>query len=208
MKHLFTGVLGVAAWLTASGAQAQPFGTRGQLSVSAERLFGVTHSVVSEDISPNFSAPQLATASSQTDSVNLLSTPRAAVYNAPRLAFDYFVANHLSLGGAASYAFVAQRSGGVGGLAGRVGYASMFTESAGIWPRAGLTYERFSGALYPDAHYVALTVEAPFVLSPTPRVAFTVGPTFDLGLSGRGMYGTSERVTELGLQGGLLVYLL
>ena len=84
----------------------------------------------------------------------------------------------------------------------------MFSSSAGIWPRAGLTHVRFNGALFIDAHYTAITLEAPLVLSPAPRVAFTIGPTLDIGVEGNAAHSAPTRATELGLQAGLTVYLL
>lgn len=208
MKYPISGACALMLYFASSLARAQPFGARGQLVVSAEQLAGVTHSIVALDSPATSDGPQLATASGQTDSINLLSTQRAAAFNAPRVAFDYFLFDHWSLGGAANYSGVAQVSGGAVGLVARAGYSSLFTPRAGIWARAGINYQGYGGILYPDAHFVAITLEAPFVISPAPRVAFTVGPTLNLGVAGGAKYLAPTRVSELGLQAGLLVYLL
>jgi hypothetical protein len=159
--------------------------------------------------------------------INLLhngEADRSTGYSTARIGFDYFPTDGLSLGAALGYFHVSASStfeaGGVssttdGGsgdaflFAPRIGYAFMFAASAGIWPRAGITYVTLSTDSNLSAHALALTLEAPLVLTPIPHVAFLIGPTLDLGLSGgtdNGGTTTSYKLTDIGLQAGLAIY--
>jgi hypothetical protein len=96
----------------------------------------------------------------------------------------------------------------------------MFKDAIGIWPRGGLTYvsggsEQDDGDEFSSSQ-LALTLEVPFVFVPVPHVAFTAGPTLDLGLSGSiendpaaPNANTTEndfKVTDFGLQVGMCAY--
>ena len=61
-----------------------------------------------------------------------------------------------------------------------------------------------------SSRMVAATIELPIVFTVMQRLALTVGPALDITFSGRGgspglTY--DEHVTELGIQGGVLIYL-
>ena len=67
-----------------------------------------------------------------------------------------------------------------------------------------------------STHPVAVTIEMPVVFAATPRVSFTLGPTFDvtvygdsvgIPLLGGGLSSGEERIIEAGLQAGLVVQL-
>lgn len=117
----------------------------------------------------------------------------------PRFAVDYFIIDGLSIGGSFGF-YVADRDefdngdlrdndDGSGILIHfRVGYAIMFADWAGIWPRGGLTYytqdfDNNRGG-WDDEDQIALSLEAPFVLSPSEHLAFLIGPAIDFGLGG------------------------
>jgi hypothetical protein len=105
----------------------------------------------------------------------------------------------------------------------RAGFALMFNEMIGIWPRAGFTYYSVSseqdspaGTAERSENGLALALEGLFVISPLNHVGFTVGPTFDIGLTGgvtsrAAAPGATEveadkKVTDIGVNAGLLVW--
>ena len=215
--------LGTTALLVSSSAGAQTFGEKGQLAISAERLFGYVH-----DSSTVTEAGVDTT--TKTDSFTLLSstlTPGnigagGLAYSAPRVAGDYFVIDHLSVGAALGYSHVSytrpvtantnvETSGDSWTFAPRAGYSFLFNDMIGIWPRGGFTYRTFSSGS-DGGHVLALTLEAPFTFSLIPHVVFTAGPTLDLGLSGSidntAAAGTTNSndfsATEIGLQTALV----
>jgi hypothetical protein len=225
-----------AVVLAAPAAYAQDFGKEGQIAVGAERLFGVVHTSVTEeegDVSVTFSHTNISLLISRSNSSGGGAFPLG--YSFPRIAGDYFVIDGLSVGGSLG---VYTHSGNLetegdgvsveadtGSITGflfepRVGYAFMFSDMIGIWPRGGITFlsessenadndERSSSSL-------ALTLECPLVINPVPHVVFGIGPTFDLGLTGSNEVNPSEPMAptsetdltmhDIGLQASLTAY--
>jgi len=179
--------------LLAGAASAQEFADRGTLSFAGDRLFGLyrTHVEVDPDSDLNADLDVDGTEIGLLWQANTM-TP----YTVPRLSVDYFVIDHLSVGGSIGYTSGSWDDGnddfdGSAFLfAPRVGGAWMFNDWAGIWPRGGVTYYALEGGLTSglggdtDVSVLALDVEAAFVLSPADGFAFTVGPAFDIGLVG------------------------
>src|SRR6185503_15220765 len=66
----------------------------------------------------------------------------SGVYQAPRIGFDYFIINGLSLGGSFTIVSISTDAGSGTDIlfAPRVGYAYMFSDMFGIWPRGGFSY--------------------------------------------------------------------
>lgn len=182
------------------------FGSSGEFAISAERLvsFARTGRVIKQD------GPD------QKDTVtrlNLLLNENADVlgYSAPRLAFDVFVMDGLSIGGALGFSSVSgdldQRQVTV---APRFGYALMFGEVVGIWPRVGVTYQDQKTA-EAKVGILAGTVELPLVLVPAPQALITIGPSLDFTLVGKyNPTGPVERTNyaqdELGFSAGLTLF--
>lgn len=224
MKRPFQAVLTASLLLASSSAYAQNFGEKGQIAISAERLFGITHDSSTRTVN-GLDTTRRVTA------VSLLSSPVVpggvdpawGGYSAPRVAGDYFVIDHLSVGVALGYSHWSRNTDVAGGtatvsgdgflFAPRAGYQIAFNDKIGIWPRAGFTYLTFSDDTR-SVHDFAFTLEAPFTFSFIPHVVFWGGPTLDLGLSGSSsnQIGNGQRIsndfnaTDLGLQTGLLVY--
>jgi hypothetical protein len=223
MKRSFQCALGAAALLLSSSAWAQDFSAKGQLAISAERLFGFYHNSATTTVAGVDNTVK-------TDSFSLLSSPVGLggsptwTYGAPRVAGDYFIIDHLSLGAGLGYSHVSvstpngpnttvSTSGDSFLFAPRVGYAFAFNNIVGIWPRGGFTYRTLSAG-NTSAHDLALTIECPFVFTVIPHVAFWGGPTLDLGLSGgfSNTNGNGATVTnnfnstEIGIQTGLVAY--
>jgi hypothetical protein len=230
------GALLGALFLCPRGAQAQEtFGSEGQFAVSGERLFGVTWSTQSSE------EGDVKSTQSYTN-ISLLANPYGpfvSAYSFPRVGADFFVIDGLSVGAALGLFTVSSSSKVEAGdqeqeedgpslsgflLAPRIGYAAMFNETVGIWPRGGITYvnassESSDGDSETTSSSLALTIEAPLVIAPVPHVALTIGPTLDFGLSGStertttdpttGEESTDEEdvdSTDIGLQAGITVW--
>ena len=232
----------LAAVMACPAAYAQTeLGRSGQFAVSAERLTGLVRSTVEVETEMGGGT---ATFTSSSTNFHLLIHPVGTSggdetafggYSFPRIGADYFVIDRLSLGAALGYFSVATTSeleaGGtsmdVGDvtlsgflLAPRVGYAVMFNDTVGIWPRGGVTYTHSGFTDNEDddelsVNMWALSLDVPLVIAPVPHVAFLVGPTLDYGFSGSftstdGATGMEEEndltVTELGVQAGLTIY--
>jgi len=194
MRRTVQCAFGTMALLLSSSAFAQTFGQKGQLAISAERLFGYVHN----SSTVTFNGQDTTT---KTDSFTLLSSTLLGTgseagglaYSQPRVAGDYFIIDHLSLGAALGYSHISfsrpatantsiETSSDSWTFAPRAGYSFLFTDNIGVWPRGGFTYRSLGGDT--SGHVFALTIEAPFTFAFFPNVVFTAGPTLDLGLGG------------------------
>ena len=195
-----------------ASAQEPAFGDIGHVALSAERLFGYVHtkmSTTANGVDTNRSADTVSLIGS--NPFGLLSTG----YGWPRIAADAFVAKSISIGGALAFFNISPETGSITGflLAPRVGYAAFIGPRLVLWPRGGITYEHVStdnGGITITQSLFALTIEAPLAFLVVPRVAFLVGPTLDLGLSGStssGGMSLDQKITDFGLQASLLVLL-
>ncbi|MBK8998350.1 MAG: hypothetical protein IPM35_21720 [Myxococcales bacterium] len=197
---------------SAAFAQTQPFGTSGTMAFGAERLFAFYRQTISYE-APNGDDDEV-------DHSGLGFGWGAVSYpfNVPRLGFDYFVIDQLSIGGALGYADFDDDDNGAGGdafiLAPRVGYFIGFTEVFGFWPRGGFTYHSADPDGDRNDHSgLALTLEAMFTISPAEHFAFVLGPTFDIDFMGERECGGPNndedckwRYRSFGLQVGLMGY--
>jgi hypothetical protein len=225
---LACGCLALVSLFSASNAFAGKPVEAHTFAVSAERMFGITHTSFKLEIP----------AASQTSSYTTLTflsrvagvSDAPTIYSSPRLAGDFFVIDGLSIGAALGFVSysTSTEAGGMGSQDGpsgsgvlfapRVGYAYMFTPLFGIWPRAGITYlgagtDPPNGGGGTGTHLWAFTAEVPFVIAPVPHVGFHIGPTLDLGLGGgqsRTAGGVETTIdataTEFGIQAGMFVY--
>jgi len=206
---MLQGLLGLAVVVSAAAVRAQDletpgaktsapaaaapsgpsgFGDSGQLVLSAENMFGF-----------NYDHPSNGGASSTT--FTLFANPfgvGTTTYQWPRLAFDAFLTKGISAGGAISFSRTTVASNGTNAfqVAPRVGYAMMVAPALGVWGRAGVTY------IYSDSNnnFLALTIDALAAIVASPHLAITLGPTLDLGLSGK-----PWKYTTVGLYFGLAV---
>ena len=220
---------------TGSGPTGAPtVGDPGHWAISFDRLFGFDYSRETDSIAGVDQPTVSAT------SFSLFTNREAAELSAfsfPRLGADVFVAPGLSLGASLGVFYGSETVTPTGGMATsvsvtgitvtpRIGYVAHLTPSISFWPRAGISviYVSTSPSGTPPAgginesetsHLVAATVEAPFVFTIAPRLAFTFGPTFDMSFSGAQSttvtgYGTTtvdEKVLEIGAQAGFVITL-
>ncbi|HMF41949.1 MAG TPA: hypothetical protein VKQ32_14845 [Polyangia bacterium] len=223
---IVVAISGRAAAQTAGAPEPPRLGDTGHLTVSAERLFGFDYS----SMSTSMNGMEVNSSSGTTFSV--LGNPAAGLFTPasfPRVALDGFVARGFSVGAALAVFHYSMSSGTsdqtITGLqiTPRVGYLARVTPTLAIWPRAGITYRHLSddftsqGTTESSSSFDGLlgSVEAPIVLTVVPRAAITFGPTFDIAFSGRSTSNspgsspttTDEKLTEFGVQFGLLVLL-
>ena len=191
MRKTITGCLAMVVTFSSASAFAQQFSDKGTFAVSAERLMGLHLTQVNGDV--NGDAPGGDIDADATEVGFLWQGGALTPYTIPRINIDYFVINHLSVGGSLAYYNVdgddnylgiGGREGGYFLFAPRVGGAWMFNDWVGIWPRGGLHYYSMNYDGGDQAWQLVFNVEAAVVLSPWKNFAFTVGPAFDIGMLG------------------------
>ena len=187
------GLLGVFTIVGQAKAQTAPeFGAQGQLAISAERLFGVEYAHTSYSGGGYQSTTLIGFGWEYTQSS----------FSQPRAGIDYFVVNHLSLGGAIGLYSAAGHNGlnDTGFiLAPRIGYAVDLGSVASFWPRIGITY--YSHA---DYHNLGITGEANFALFPRANWAFLITPHFDIGPFGGRNNGPDFTELVMGVTFGIM----
>jgi hypothetical protein len=227
MRKTLMLAFGFATLLAAPAVFAQEpgVGKAGTFAISAERLFGVSWTKTKSEgefDDPGPGAPEdrkFETSTTQFDFLSRGSTSGAFVI--PRIGFDYFVINGLSIGGAIGYSTFEEDAeqtidgdtedadedtGNLFLVSPRVGYLFMFTPAIGIWPRGNFTYaSAHVETNHPDpvpdeeldASIFNLGLEAHLVIAPVPHVGFTVGPTVDIPIAGSGEVQTGTTSNDL-----------
>jgi hypothetical protein len=187
----------------ASGGQIDNIGNAGQLVFGAERLTGIS-----------FNRFGYNGGTGTSTSIGLLGPFSGEnSVGSPRVGLDYFVIDSVSIGAGLWYAHDSGVSvaGGSGSgshtflFAPRVGYAYAFDDTFSVWPRAGITYVSQTGG-----HYLDLTLEGLFGISPVSHLVILGGPFADLGLSGSQNAGAGSqdaKQTGFGLTFGLAGYI-
>jgi hypothetical protein len=191
----WVGVLAFSAatlGATSALAQTENFGKSMTLAFSADRLFGFykAHHEVDEDrFGPDRDDDWTGFGFGWYPSIG------AYPFNMPRFAFDIFVIDNLSLGGAIGYSSVQDDDDGFGDtdysafiFSPRIGYWIGIGKVVGFWPRGGFTYHSLSvepagGGDY-DENGLALTLEGMFGIGPVEHFMFMVGPTVDFDMFG------------------------
>ena len=158
-----------------------------------------------------------------------------SAYQIPRFGVDYFITDNISGG---RFDRLHERSGetefeGPGLstktdqsatvflIAPRAGYALMFSDMFGIWPRGGFTFfsrtieqENAATTQKNTATGFSLTVEVPLILSPADHIALTIAPTLDFPITGSGTQeqtgspniDSDIKTTDFGVAVGLLTW--
>jgi len=215
---------------TAAPAAAAAFGEAWHYAISLERAVGYDHVSLTQG-SYGKDSGTVNGKSTTASNFSLFGAPNTgalAAFSFPRVAFDLFVPPHFSvgIGLGALYGSSSVTESGLGttthsftGLlaAPRVGYALNLATAITLWARGGISvvYSKVEtgGALGPtSSRLVAATIELPVVFTVLPRLALTAGPTLDITFSGHGggsgpYQSYDEHVTELGIQGGVLIHL-
>jgi hypothetical protein len=213
-------------------AAAAAFGEAWHLALSIERAFGLDYISATESSS---GLDLQKTSATNVSLFGAPATGAPSAFSFPRVAFDLFVVRDFSFGlgvGVVHGSSTVTPTGSIPsdrsftGLVAvpRVGYARQLTPYITLWPRAGISviYVKSDvnngfgyGTAQMPTHFVAATIEVPVLFTLIPHVAVTLGPTLDITFNGSttvppltgGVQTYAERVTELGIQAGLLVYL-
>jgi hypothetical protein len=178
----FYYLLGLYALGSSLPAQAEELGAKGNLVISAERLFGIYIDNQSADRGAAQSVDRNHTV------FGLGWGAASSTLSIPRVGIDYFLTDAFTLGGNLGF-FSHNIDGGNGqsttitgllfGI--RAGYALRLGHSVSFWPRGGFTYTSSTG----DSHLLALTIDAPFTFSPSEGFAILAGPCLELGITGK-----------------------
>jgi hypothetical protein len=214
----------VAFVLTSPAAFAQDFAKQGVFIVSADRLVGFTHS--SQNVDPEGPGNTFDTAY---DNFALLGQSEmtggfTSPYSIPRVSFDYFVIDGLTIGGSLIFDTLSVNGDNNVGdydatlfaLAPRVGYAIMFSDAAGFWPRGGFTLYHLSEDVNNASETgFGFNLDFPFVFVPAEHTAILVGPALDLGLVGSGHWDVGfgggntdydRQIIDFGIYAGLGIW--
>jgi hypothetical protein len=216
MRKFLSVALGAAALFGSEPALAQAqdqFGKQLDVAFAADRLFGFTFSrSVDED---RCDGRRRDCVHDWTEfGIGWRGRGTRSPFDVPRFAFDIFVIDSLSVGGAIGYVqFTDEEDPGDRDtkytdfiFSPRVGYLIMFSDKFGFWPRGGFTYH--SGSIDPDGpgkyseSGFAFTAEAMFVWTPVPHFGFAFGPTLDIDFTGDGDDGPDDwdrRYRSIGL---------
>jgi hypothetical protein len=199
------GFIALVLVLGASPARAQaPVAARGNLIISADRLFGLSGNNVTTQ------TPAGDVSQSRTD-FGLLWASSTNVYMIPRVGIDYVLLDGgLTLGGSLGLFFSSNEPAAVNGnatstdpgpkstrflFAPRVGWAHGFGGRTGIWLRGGFTYYYDNLSRYRSNRAGEITTSSRstglgFDIEPAVTVAladhfgFAAGLAFDLPLTG------------------------
>lgn len=193
----------MAASFSAFAGGSMPQGT---FTIGAERLMGIVHADLKNDPYPGQPGPggdwgvtmfTFLGNGVMGDPGAISAADSRSTFAIPRVGLDYFIIDGLSLGGSLTILSTSvhdardPRNDGSATdflLAPRVGYAYMFGDVVGIWPRGGITYTH--GSVDPDQgggdsnHYFALEIDVPLIIAPVKNFGITVGPLFDITLGG------------------------
>ena len=228
MKHLVLTLPMVGLTMLLSGkASAQTpggFAEQGRFIISAERLFGL-----------NFYAGHYEQNNREINNSgthvgllwnNALGSNDVVInpYKVPRLAFDYAVIPHLTIGGSLGFASSSGKrkepnlneqdtiDTTLFAFAPRVGYVFGFTNLLGLWLRGGLTYYHLTFGLDDRASLsgFGLNLEAALVFAVLPNVGITLTPSFDIPLTGSVSQDNEPNATytvrNIGINGGLFLH--
>jgi len=214
---LVSALVGLAGLLTAKSASAQEangFGEKTQLIVSVDRLMPA-FSYTSQTLTNTQGGATFKTTDSGTSAALLFGREPnlGVVHTIPRVAFDFTVVRHLTLGGAIAVAFglggthedefgnnntrrsdAAKTS--IIGLAPRIGYILPLGNNFAFWPRAGFAFysvsTRFSAVTQGNVDVtttnndslLSLDLDPQFVWTPIPHFFFNFGPIVNVPLTG------------------------
>jgi hypothetical protein len=186
MRKFAKVLFGAAVLFGSNTAFAQEFGSKGDVAFAAERLFSIHGTHTDEERADGNDRDVDHTGIGFGWQGQAIPSP----HDVPRLGFDFFVIDRLSIGGTIAYATTSVEYDDDGDtdaayflLSPRVGYAYMFSRVFGIWPRGGVAYH--SMKVEDDTwNGFGFSFECMFPISPTPHFAFEIGPTFDFDFTG------------------------
>jgi hypothetical protein len=197
MRKTVAAMIGAAAMFGAGHALAQQtFGPQGTAAFSGDRLFGFYSGSVEDELPGGDFETEYTTFGFAWQ-----GPIHPSPFTVPRLGFDYFVIDSLSIGGSIAYADYSidpdgppEAEGSAFIFAPRVGYVWMFSDVIGFWLRGGFTYHSYDddGVFGLDEHGFAFTADPMFVITPTAHFGFVLGPVIDFTISGERETGAGD----------------
>lgn len=204
MTHASFLRIGTLALVVTAAAPARAeIASQGTFVISAERLFGLSANKVT-------TATDNGDVSTSRTDFGLLWGSTTNVYMIPRVGIDYLVIDGLTVGAGLGFFISSNDAGTVNGItsvetsgptstrfliAPRVGWAHGLAGRVGVWLRGGLTY--YYGSVSSDrtgrngdmttsfrSTGLGLDLEPALMVALADHFAFTVGPVFDLPLTG------------------------
>lgn len=200
VRHLFACLVVALLCAASQRAGAQELTRKGNLVISAERVFGfyLDKRNYDADNGPEVDRDQTVIG------IGWGYALGSSLMNAPRVGVDYFIDEHLTVGGNFGIGSVnlEDTSSVAILLAGRVGYALRLTNSIAFWPRGGLSLAVVTGDF--DNTVFGLTLDGNFSFSPTNGGwSFLAGPVIDLGFVGSAGDNISYTEFMFGLMAGI-----
>lgn len=213
---LFLGVSGALASLprTAAAEDANGFGEKHQLIVSVDRLMPLL-SYSSQSVTTTAGGVTSKVSDSGTSMAFLLGREPSlgVVHTLPRVAFDFTIIRHLTLGGSFAVAFglggTTETDTGnpnanrkqdsprttIIGFAPRVGYILALGQNFAFWPRAGFAFYSVStkrsgitggnpSTTTDNDSIFSLDLDPQFVWTPIQHFFFHAGPLVNIPLTG------------------------
>jgi hypothetical protein len=156
--------LGLAAALSvAKPAEAGNPVRKGTMRLAAERLVGIGARV--NDPAAFYIA--------------ILQTSQTGIdYQYPRVAFDYFIIDGLSIGGSAGFGYHSGAEMVSLSVLPRIGYAFDLSRTFEFWPRGGIGVQFWDSPFAEDSAAV-MTIEGMFVWEMVPHALLEFGPFID-----------------------------
>lgn len=165
-------LFGLAGTANAQG-YAAPFGSKGQVTFGAERLFGFHW------VKNHWETPDGRTGNSSGTSVGIgWYFAQWLQFNQPRLGVDFFIVDNISLGGALGFfSMSGSNASDIDGfiISPRVGFNVPISDIVKFWPKVGLTFISVD-----NTRAFGIGGEANFAFFARPNWAFLVSPTLDL----------------------------
>ena len=206
------GVACVSAPGVASAQDAEGFGEKHQLILSVDRLMPVLSHTSQTITTPQGGGTRESTDSGTSMAVLFGREPSlGVVHTLPRVAFDFTIVRHLTLGGAFAFAFglgssheedfgnTSSKSDGpkttIVGFAPRVGYVLPLGHVFAFWPRAGVAFYSVStrtpivngpnnaSQTVSDTVF-SLDLDPQFVWTPVQHFFINFGPLLNIPLTG------------------------
>jgi hypothetical protein len=230
-------LVGLLSARSASAQEANGFGEKTQLIITADRLMPL-FSYSSQTVTETRNGATLRTSDSGTSAAFLLGSEPSlgSVHTIPRVALDFTVVHHLTLGGSIVLAFGlggtheddfgnnTTRKGDapkttVIGIAPRVGYVIPLASTFAFWPRAGFAFysvstktSNFQGnnnieiVTTNNDSLLSLDLDPQFVWAPIPHFFFHFGPLVNVPLSGSRSVETATGATSNTTKSDLSVF--
>jgi hypothetical protein len=182
-------------------AAGRELGSEGEFIISGNRLVNIISFESAKTSTTTNGMATSQTTNQWTLAASAIGPFGTTFFTIPRLGADYVVGSHVTVG--LDLLAWTTLSRGIDrtfgsttnsqnlvkvsllGAAPRVGYVLSFTDSIAFWPRLGVSFaESFVGGSDTTVNQFAIDVEPLFALSPAPHFSITLGPVFDIPITG------------------------